>query len=99
MIGLISINYKNAPLEVREKFDFSPTQTFDFYNKIVEKNIVEGLMILSTCNRTEIFFEGKTQLGKENNLIHNVTKELVNYKSFHESLSPYVEIKTKQYVK
>ena len=98
MIGLISINYKNAPLEVREKFDFSPSQTFDFYNKIVDKNIVEGLMILSTCNRTEIFFEGKTQLGKENKLIHNVTKELVNYKSFHESLSPYVEIKTKQYV-
>lgn len=30
MIGLVSINYKNAPIEVREKFDFSVAQKKEF---------------------------------------------------------------------
>jgi glutamyl-tRNA reductase len=30
MIGLISINYKHAPVEIREQFDFSDDQKSEF---------------------------------------------------------------------
>ena len=94
MIGLISINYKHAPLEIREQFDFSDDQKSDFHQ--ILKNIcnVEGLMILSTCNRTEIYFEYENHIGQENKLMHAVLKALVDFKSFNESLSPYLEKKT-----
>tara|TARA_B100000965_G_scaffold406405_1_gene445160 strand:+ start:275 stop:1471 length:1197 start_codon:yes stop_codon:yes gene_type:complete len=93
MIGLLSINYKNAPIDIREKFDFSDKEKTLFYEILKIKKIVSGLMILSTCNRTEIYFENEVIRSEENKLIHNILRELVVFKSFHESLSPYVEIK------
>jgi len=94
MIGLISINYKHAPVEIREQFDFSDDQKLEFH-QILKKNYdVEGLMILSTCNRTEIYFEYENHIGQENKLMHAVLKALVNFKCFNESLSPYLEKKT-----
>ena len=94
MIGLISINYKHAPVEIREQFDFSDNQKLDFYQILKSNYNVEGLMILSTCNRTEIYFEYENHIGQESKLIHSVLKALVDYKSFNESLSPYLEKKS-----
>jgi glutamyl-tRNA reductase len=48
MIGLISINYKHAPVEIREQFDFPDNQKLDFYQILKSNYNVEGLMILST---------------------------------------------------
>jgi glutamyl-tRNA reductase len=98
MIGLVSINYKNAPIEIREKFDFSNIQKEEFYKIIKSKRIVEGVMIISTCNRTEIYFENEKFTGLETKIIHKVLKELVDYKSFFDSLSLFVETKTSKYV-
>ena len=94
MIGLISLNYKHAPVEIREQFDFSDTQKLDFHHILKSNYNVEGLMILSTCNRTEIYFEYENHIGQENKLMHAVLKALVDFKSFNESLSPYLEKKT-----
>ena len=66
MIGLISLNYKNAPLDLREKFYLDNADKIVFHN-LLKKNVgVEGLMLLSTCNRTEIYFEFENHIGKEN---------------------------------
>ena len=94
MIGLISINYKHAPVEIREQFDFSENQKLEFHQILRSNCNVEGLMILSTCNRTEIYFEYENHIGQENKLMHAVLKSLVEFKSFNESLSPYLEKKT-----
>ena len=94
MIGLISINYKHAPLDIREQFDFSDDQKLNFHHILKSNHNVEGLMILSTCNRTEIYFEYENHIGHESKLMHAVLKALVDFKSFNESLSPYLEKKT-----
>ena len=94
MIGLISLNYKHAPVEIREQFDFSDTQKLDFHHILKSNYNVEGLMILSTCNRTEVYFEYENHIGQESKLMHLVLKALVEFKSFNESLSPYLEKKT-----
>ena len=94
MIGLISINYKHAPLDIREQFDFTDDQKLNFHHILKRNHKVEGLMILSTCNRTEIYFEYENHIGHESKLMHAVLKALVDFKSFNESLSPYLEKKT-----
>ncbi len=90
MVGLISLNYKVAPIELREKFYFDDKDKLAFHN-LLKKNVgVEGLMLISTCNRTEIYFEFENHLGEEKKFIHSIVKELSEYRNFKESLSPFL---------
>ncbi|UPM55246.1 glutamyl-tRNA reductase [Gottfriedia acidiceleris] len=51
----IGINYKTAPVEVRERVAFAPNELQDAMNLLKkEKSILENI-IVSTCNRTEIY--------------------------------------------
>jgi glutamyl-tRNA reductase len=51
----IGINYKTAPIEVREKVAFAPSELQDAMCSLKnEKSILENI-IVSTCNRTEIY--------------------------------------------
>ena len=56
MIGLIGLNHKSAPIEVREQFVFSEEDIKSFVPLLKDKG-VQGSVVLSTCNRTEIYFE------------------------------------------
>ena len=90
MVGLISLNYKAAPIEIRERFHFEDSEKLVF-NNLLKKNVgVEGLMIISTCNRTEIYFEFENHFGQEKKFLHNVIKELVEFKKYRDSLSPFL---------
>ncbi len=52
----ISISYKNAPLKTRELVALNEEQSLRLLHKINDVLKVEDLLILSTCNRTEIYF-------------------------------------------
>jgi glutamyl-tRNA reductase len=56
MIGLIGISYKTAPLEVREKFSFSKDEIVPFSELLQQETEISDLVMISTCNRTEIYF-------------------------------------------
>lgn len=47
--------YKNAPLEVRERFSFSKESLPEALNKLLKYPSIKEAIILSTCNRTEIY--------------------------------------------
>ena len=97
MIGLISLNFKNAPLDLREKFYLDNADKIVFHN-LLKKNVgVEGLMLLSTCNRTEIYFEFENHIGKENKFIHSIVKELADFRKFKDSLSPHLMMVSSSY--
>lgn len=51
------LNHKTAPLELREKVSVSADKQADFLQELMDLNFVEEAMILSTCNRTEIYCE------------------------------------------
>lgn len=53
MLRCLSISFKKAPLSVREKVALSRDEILLFF-----KNMKESCVILSTCNRMEIYFEG-----------------------------------------
>lgn len=89
MIGLIGVNHQTAPLDVRELFAFSDSDCIILTEKLRENKIVDGAIILSTCNRTEIYYESKHKAEDVNKMIVDSLLEFVgkdvNSKYFHQS--------------
>ena len=56
-INVLGINHKSAPLEVREKLAFNKKSLPSALNDIKKIDGVNGVILLSTCNRTEIYTE------------------------------------------
>lgn len=56
MIGLLGLNHKSAPIEVRERFVFCEEDIKRFVS-LLKLNGISGAIVLSTCNRTEIYYE------------------------------------------
>ena len=51
LIGLISINYRTSPIEVREKFFFQDEEKIEFNKLLIKECSIDGLVVMSTCNR------------------------------------------------
>ncbi|MCM3568373.1 glutamyl-tRNA reductase [Neobacillus mesonae] len=54
-ILVIGLNYKTAPVEIRERLTFNETDLVDAMNQLKNKKSILENVILSTCNRTEIY--------------------------------------------
>ena len=52
---MVGLNYKTAPVEIREQLTFNPADLGEAMIKLQEKKSVLENVILSTCNRTEIY--------------------------------------------
>lgn len=57
-IGVIGVNHNVAPIEIREKVSFTDIQKIEAINYLLDKEI-EEVIILSTCNRSEIYIQSK----------------------------------------
>lgn len=56
MIGVIGISYKTALIHIREKFSFTKEEIVPFSELLQRETEIADLVIISTCNRTEIYF-------------------------------------------
>lgn len=64
-IQIIGISHKNAPLEVREMFAFTQEQQNDMMLKMTNCPDVDECVVLSTCNRTEMYvYSGSEKTGQ-----------------------------------
>ncbi|WP_066292760.1 glutamyl-tRNA reductase [Bacillus sp. FJAT-29937] len=54
-IVVVGLNYKTAPVEIRERLTFNPSQLTDAMKTLKDKKSILENVILSTCNRTEIY--------------------------------------------
>ena len=54
-IIVVGLNYKTAPVEIRERLTFNETQLCDAMKKLSSKKSILENVIISTCNRTEIY--------------------------------------------
>lgn len=52
---VVGLNYKTAPVEVREKLSFSEDALQESLTKLKGYKNLEGCALLSTCNRTEVY--------------------------------------------
>ena len=74
----ISINHRTAPVELREAVYLKEDEILPFINLAKENQLKEGL-VLSTCNRTEIFCIP----GKEDFTHDKIQALLLQYKTAH----------------
>ncbi|KEZ51885.1 glutamyl-tRNA reductase [Metabacillus indicus] len=51
----VGLNYKTAPVEIREKLTFQPNELGDAMKALKEQKSILENIIVSTCNRTEIY--------------------------------------------
>lgn len=52
----ISISYKTAPIEVRERIALNQTQCQTLLEKLQTLDNISDLLVVSTCNRTEVYY-------------------------------------------
>ncbi len=88
MIGLIGLNYKSAPVEVREMMAFTEEQIRRFSKNLKQIESVAGVVVLSTCNRTEIYFHIKYTSAQEG--FDLVLKRLLDFKDINISVKSHL---------
>ena len=66
-IGVVGVNHNLAPINVREAVSFTDTKKIEAINILLDSEIDE-IVILSTCNRSEIYISGENIQQKFNEL-------------------------------
>lgn len=61
-ICMAGIDWKRADMDKREAFSFTQNQVERLCRRIVQVDGVSGCVLLSTCNRTELYLSGKGNL-------------------------------------
>lgn len=59
----VGLNHKQAPVEIREKVGFTPDLLARAYQEVDRIPGQTGVVILSTCNRTELYVAGPAALS------------------------------------
>lgn len=87
-IAIVGINHKTAPVALREKIAFSPDSIDRALYNLNQHPLLNGCVILSTCNRTEIYV-GYDHLADLPRIKVSVEQWLSQY--HHIQLSDYQE--------
>ena len=83
----ISISHKTAPINVRELFSFTQEEQVAFGKIVLQESNISGCVIVSTCNRSEIYFSG------EDNAVFVMERIISKYKNINkEDRSKYCHI-------
>ncbi|MEW6170787.1 MAG: glutamyl-tRNA reductase [Candidatus Omnitrophota bacterium] len=73
---LTGINHKTAPLDIRGRVSLKKNQIDKIYKFFINKDLVEELIILSTCNRTEFYILIKKYLNPDiKKIVYNFLKQ------------------------
>jgi glutamyl-tRNA reductase len=83
----ITISHKNAPLQIREQIALDEGECKALMLKITELFTVSELLVLSTCNRTEVYFYA------ENDISEGIIKTLASQKVVNSNeIFPYFDM-------
>lgn len=82
-IFLIGISHKTAPIEIREKFYLKTLERELFLSKLHNSHNISDAIVLSTCNRTEIY----VNTANDENVFDILISLLFKIKNQHVSLS------------
>lgn len=54
----MSVSHKKAPVNIREKLAFSTKEKAELIDRLMNKDSITGVVVLCTCNRSEIYVSG-----------------------------------------
>jgi glutamyl-tRNA reductase len=75
----LGLNHTTAPLAVRERVAFAPDALGDALRNLTRARTVREAAILSTCNRTEVYFHGgdPTQVAEWLTATHDLPRDVL----------------------
>lgn len=73
-IQIISITHKKTPLAIREMFSFTEDQQIRMMHKMVENLEVSECVVLSTCNRTEMYVYAESE---SSSMVFNLMEDVL----------------------
>ncbi|RUA30634.1 MAG: glutamyl-tRNA reductase, partial [Bacteroidetes bacterium] len=84
----ISLSFKNAPIEIREQVSLNDEAIGRLLNYFKEFTSVSDVLVLSTCNRTEVYYFNEDDLSEDIIKLIGIEKGITDFGSF----KPYFEI-------
>ena len=76
----LGINHKTAPVSLRERVTFSPDTLAQALDSLLAQPMVQGGVVLSTCNRTELYLS----VEEQDNLQEALVRWLCDYHNLNE---------------
>jgi len=80
----IGLNHRTSPVEVREKFAFNEAEIPATLEELRRRGIVSEGVIVSTCNRTEVY---AVTTGPEREALEHVRAFLIEKRSYQQTLN------------
>ena len=65
----LGINHKTAPIALRERVSFGPETLEQALNSLLSQPMVQSGVVLSTCNRTELYLSVEQQVDLQERLV------------------------------
>lgn len=72
-IAMVGLDYNKAPIELREQLSFTKTERLDAMAQMVAHPNVMGVVLVSTCNRTEVYLSWEGEFIDPGVLLCQVT--------------------------
>jgi glutamyl-tRNA reductase len=79
-VVVIGLSHRSAPVELRERFAFDEGRVPDALNQLRESGLVTEGVVLSTCNRVEIY--AATALAPDDRFFARVKKFLIEHHAY-----------------
>ncbi len=84
---VIGVNYRTAPVEVRERFWISESRRYEALVRLARSEAIEEVAVLATCNRTEFVLWTRDASVAGNSVLNFLTAEyglrLCEWKHFY----------------
>jgi glutamyl-tRNA reductase len=78
MLASVGLSFKTASAEIRGKFSFNNDDIYTFGTDLLKISGINGIVILSTCNRSEFYFEYDNSTNS--NYLQIVLSKLLEFK-------------------
>lgn len=88
MLISAGVDYKKAPIELREELSLDDRSIVNIIKEICKLNEVKGCVILSTCNRTEIYISADEYIEADRILIEY---SKADYEKFKGKFNIYID--------
>ena len=85
----VSLTYQNSPVAVRERVALHPDEVHQLLRRAKELTTAQDILVLSTCNRTEIYYSHEDDLSEELIKILGIAKGIDQMVEYHDYFVSY----------